>query len=298
MNYRAFIEETVNELGRLYEPPEGRALAVRLLQHYCTKSPYEHLTEPSTLISPDKFLLLKDAVKQLAMARPIQYVLGRQLFLGREFFIEEGVLIPRPETEELVLWACSHIKAGLTIVDEAPETGALTIVDAACGSGITGISLAASFPESIVYAFDISDKAIEVTKRNTHLFLPHNNLISFNYDLLSDAFEQLPFNRADIIVSNPPYVTESDKKKMHRNVLEHEPPEALFVPDSDPLIFYKALKRLSDHLLIPDGLLFMEINEQFEAEVVSLFNDNYYAEIETKRDLFDKPRMVKVQKRR
>ena len=356
MTYKWFIDETEQQLGHLYESTEGRAIAARLLQHFCGVSSYEHLVEPYGAVAEEYLSVLQNAVQQLAVARPLQYVIGCQEFLGRDFFVEEGVLIPRPETEELVLWVMEYIKQteffARSDKDRKRETdgacgAGLSIIDAACGSGAIAVSLAASLPGSQIYAFDLSDKALEITRRNSEALLPAPSRIRlFKYDLLGtedscigpeegqpasqnspssskelsggndplcgdrdpygkDAdiicnyavkndLRQIP-GQVDIIVSNPPYVTNAEKAAMRSNVLDYEPEEALFVPDDDPLIFYKALERFASKYLKPGGVIFMEINEQFGAETVAVFEEAGYTDIIVRQDIFGKDRMICAQ---
>ena len=348
MTYKWFIEETERQLTHLYPTQEGRAIAVKLLQHFCGISPYEHLVEPYGAIATEHLPALENAVLQLAAARPLQYVIGAQEFLGREFFVEEGVLIPRPETEELVLWVLEYVKQmnyaekskiGMNnigregddsigeyelssdernVKNEDGESQRVSIIDACCGSGAIAVSLAASLPSAKVFAFDISEKAIEVTHRNCNALLPDPSQVKvFKFDLLniddnktdekrnslqsnslyeergsaSSNIFQTP-GQSDIIVSNPPYVTNSEKAAMRKNVLDYEPEEALFVPDDDPLIFYRALERFATQYLRPGGSLFLEINERLGSEVVAIFGEAGYSQVTIKQDIFAKERMV------
>jgi protein-(glutamine-N5) methyltransferase, release factor-specific len=344
MTYKWFIDETEWQLNHLYGSAEGRAIAVRLLQHFCGTSSYEHLVEPYGAIAEEYFTPLQSAVQQLTAARPLQYIIGVQEFLGREFFVEEGVLIPRPETEELVLWVLEYVKqkgcaekyksgecenslGENSIINEGQK---ITIIDACCGSGAIAVSLAASLPSAEIYAFDLSEKALEVTRRNCQLLLTDPSQVNtFKFDLLSigdNKFDEkhseirsdsdnkdssygdkLAFyggtpltnnnmqqicGQADIIVSNPPYVTNSEKASMRKNVLDYEPEEALFVSDDDPLIFYKTLKRFTGQHLKPGGAIFLEVNERFGSEAAAIFKEAGYTNVETRQDIFGKDRMV------
>ena len=304
MTNKRFIDETEQQLSHLYNKTEGRAIAVRLLQHFCRMSSYEHLVEPYGVVADECLPLLQSAVQQLSAARPLQYVIGNQEFLGRSFFVEEGVLIPRPETEELVLWVIEYLNrigGAHSQVD-----GNISIIDAACGSGAIAISLAASSPKSRIYAFDISEKALEVTRKNCEALLSDPSQVKlFKYDLLSTESDisvipnshtnndlQQISEQLDIIVSNPPYVTNTEKAAMRKNVLDYEPQEALFVPDEDPLIFYKALEHFASKYLKSGGAIFMEINERFGFETAAIFKEAGYTDVEIRQDIFGKERMV------
>ncbi len=298
--YKSFTEDVQQRLSHLYQTGEGRAIAVRLLQHFCKISSYEHIVNPSGVI--DEQLLksdLEQAVLELSKARPLQYVLGYEEFYGRKFNVEEGVLIPRPETEELVRW----------ILDN-DLSYPIRILDAACGSGCIGITLACEMTKQLradndlsnseVFALDFSDKALEVTHRNAvQLSLGQSGMCKFKEfkaDLMQgpDSQKMIENNSLDILVSNPPYVKESERILMRSNVLDFEPNEALFVPDDDPLLFYKALALWGSILLKPGGLIYLEINESLAAEIVSLLQSSWFEKVEVRQDFCGKNRMVKA----
>jgi len=296
--YKEFIELTKVRLSHLYPNEEGRAIAVRLLEHFCGINSYMPLVEPFGAIAPEHLLRLESALQQLAAARPLQYVVGFQEFCGRKIVVREGVLIPRPETEELVLAASQYL------IDSGKQYASVNILDAACGSGCIAAALSARFPNANVYACDISSEALKVTTENLK---PSSQHLILKYDLLKSPQEQSPDEltdkfvsmkgQFDLIVSNPPYVTESEQKMMRPNVTEYEPHMALFVPDHNPLLFYKALASLADNHLKPSGAIFMEINEQFGRQTSELFNGGNYSENEIIKDLFGKDRVVKAIKK-
>ena len=348
MTYKWFIDETEWRLNHLYGSAEGRAIAVRLLQHFCGISTYEHLVEPYGAIAEEYFAPLQSAVQQLAAARPLQYIIDCQEFLGREFFVKEGVLIPRPETEELVQWVLEYVKKkeyvkqkGCAEKNKSKEVNTdwlannssgqkITIIDACCGSGAIAVSLAASLPSAEIYAFDLSEKALEVIRRNCQLLLTDPSQVNtFKFDLLSIGDNKLyeehseirsdsdnkdrsygdktalyvgdpltnnnmqqVYGQVDIIVSNPPYVANSEKAAMRQNVVDYEPQEALFVPDDNPLIFYKTLQRFASQHLKQGGVIFLEINERFGAETAAIFKKAGYATVDIRQDIFGKDRMV------
>jgi release factor glutamine methyltransferase len=292
MTYSEFIDYLDVRLSDLYVLQERRAMAVRLLCHFCGISCYEHLIEPSGLISSDKLSELYRAADQLAMARPLQYVLGFCEFSGLNFHVEGGVLIPRPETEELVRWIGED--RDYTDINEE-----FAIFDAGCGSGCIGIALANLFPNAKVFMCDISDKAIEVSKFNCRTILnkakwPRVDI--FKYDLLGymPLENHIPESSLDIIVSNPPYVRESEKQLMHRNILEFEPSNALFVSDKDPLLFYRVIAERGRKMLKTSGKIYFEINEAFGYETMQLLQSLGYENIELKKDLNGRDRMVRA----
>ncbi|MDD2420139.1 MAG: peptide chain release factor N(5)-glutamine methyltransferase [Bacteroidales bacterium] len=310
MNIREFIDGVVVRLAGVYPAQEAKAMVIRLLQHYCEYSSYEHIVEPDRVIDTVLAVQLEDAVRQLEKSRPLQYVIGWQEFCGLKMEVEEGVLIPRPETEELVMWAEEFFKErALEKQNERKFTTQdekIRILDAACGSGAIAAAIANKFPHAEVYACDLSRKALEISAKN---FKSNNcfNAKVFECDLLSgDAIQMIcdfigMDNRMndgilDMIISNPPYVTNKERSQMRPNVLDYEPAEALFVPDKDPLLFYRALERLARVLLAPGGAILMEINEQFATETSSLFQEPYFTLNEIRKDFNDKPRMVKAVK--
>lgn len=290
MTYSQFIKETSRKLSELYPEREAIAIAARLLQHFCGISSYEHLVEPFGAIAPEVVPILEVAVSELAEARPLQYVIGWQEFCGLQIAVEEGVLIPRPETEELVMWVAEVVQ-GPELLCQTENS--LKILDAASGSGAIACALASKLPQAKLFACDISDKALEITAKNL-ISCSFQSAHVFKCDLLHNAAQTVRQNIdfLDIIVSNPPYVTDLEKLQMRPNVLKYEPHEALFVPDANPLLFYRALKDLALEVLLPDGAIFMEINEQFATETAALFSNEHFSKVEIRNDIFDKPRMI------
>ncbi|GAB1473884.1 peptide chain release factor N(5)-glutamine methyltransferase [Bacteroidota bacterium] len=315
MVYKEYIEWVQMLTGKLYGKEEGRAIAVRLLQHFCGISAYEHMVEPYGAIAPEILGELQSAAQQAAAARPLQYIIGYQEFMGLKIAVEEGVLIPRPETEELVNLVLNHIA---TRPSQSAHPDGLRILDAACGSGCIATALKHHLPESQIFACDLSPKALRITTRNLtsaqnlsspppdksssahelssehsdfnyeHSVFKYEHSV-FSYDLLKSP-EEFPLKELDIIVSNPPYVMERERSEMRANVLDYEPAEALFVPDNDPLLFYRALEKLASATLKPGGAIFMEINENLSLETASIFKNAGYTTVEVKTDLFGKQR--------
>jgi len=214
---------------------------------------------------------------QLKEHKPIQYILGETEFYGHKFFVNENVLIPRPETEELVEW----------IVKENKNKN-LKIIDIGTGSGCIPISLKKEIPSAEIYALDFSEKALETAKINAEF---HQTEIKFlQNDFLKMDFQSLP--NFDIIVSNPPYIAESERNSMDKNVLEFEPASALFVPDDDALIFYKRIIELTEEKLNPNGKVYVEINQNLAKETEELFQ-KYFQNVELKKDISGNYRMLK-----
>lgn len=222
---------------------------------------------------------LNNILAQLKTGKPLQYALGYTEFYGLKFLVNPATLIPRPETEELVQW----------VLDSG--TGHKNIIDIGTGSGCIAISLKKKLPETQVSAMDISVDALNTAKENAQL-----NKVEINFiegDILNlNSETEIP--KSDIIVSNPPYVTLEDKKLMHRNVTDFEPHTALFVPEDDPLIFYKAIANFALTNLKEDGLLFFEINESLGKETAQLLIDRGFKEVEIKKDLSGRDRMIRA----
>ncbi|MFA6401444.1 MAG: peptide chain release factor N(5)-glutamine methyltransferase [Salinivirgaceae bacterium] len=238
------------------------------------------LAYPNTKVLISDYNQIMNVVSRLAKNEPIQYILGETEFYGLTFKVNREVLIPRPETEELVQWISKDFK----------ET-AISLLDIGTGSGCIAITLAKEMPLSQVFALDISEESLNVARENAHL--NGVNVHFINGDILKVLAVDLPAN-LDLIVSNPPYIKNSEMNLMHPNVLDYEPPLALFVNDSDPLLFYRAIAKLGCSLLKPGGALFFEINEALSKEVFQLLESFNYFQIVVKNDIHGKPRMVKA----
>ena len=249
-------------LAPLYGAREARSIALVAVSELSGLSASALLTDPG---APLEIAELDDILSQLAAGRPVQYVVGRTEFCGRTFAVHEGVLIPRPETE------------------------AATLLDVGTGSGCIAATLALALPGAQVYAADISDTALETAARNCRAL--GAGVILRKADALSDLAEVFP-GPFDVIVSNPPYVPQSDLPAMHVNVREYEPHEALFVPDDDPLRFYRAIARAGRRTLRPGGRLYFEIYERFADAMRRMLGEEGYTDTEVREDLNGKPRMI------
>jgi release factor glutamine methyltransferase len=225
--------------------------------------------------------LLQDAVKRINTGEPIQYISGKAHFYGCVFQVNPSVLIPRPETEELVREAIkqSDLRPG-------------RILDIGTGSGCIAITLANHLPEKKVFAYDVSDAALAVATANAKSLSVQ---VAFKkVDILNDAIAE---HDLDIIISNPPYVTVSEKASMKDNVLQHEPHVAFFVPDNDPLIFYKTIAEKGFAVLKPNGKIMVEINERFGNETANVFREKGFSDVRIIRDMQNKDRIVMAVKR-
>ena len=222
--------------------------------------------------------------QRLLTGEPVQYVLGEAEFCGRLFHVAHGVLIPRPETQELCQWMIATLRSYPT---------PLSILDIGTGSGCIACTLAAEIPEADVTAWDISETALAMARENAKRTNVH---VSFRQvDALQlPATPVPPATHYDLIVSNPPYICERERTAMAPNVLDHEPPLALFVPDDDPLLFYRAIADYARKSLKPGGSLFFEINPLYTQELQALLQAMSYHIIETRNDQFGKPRMIRA----
>ncbi|MCK5208014.1 MAG: peptide chain release factor N(5)-glutamine methyltransferase [Cyclobacteriaceae bacterium] len=270
--------QIVNKLVQIYNENEARQLTKMLLEDVIGIS-FEKIMidEEITLDESDKNLL-DEKIDLLMKYHPIQYVLGKAYFYGREFIVNPCVLIPRQETEELI--------NEILIDNKRPN---LKILDIGSGSGCIGITLALELENPIVTALDIDESALEVTLQNAK---QHEvNMDSILDDILLK--DQLP-EQYDIIVSNPPYVTEMEKKYLLNNVLDHEPYKALFVPDDNPLLYYKRIVLLAKKYIKPRGKLYFEINENYGPEVAKICEDENFTHIKLVQDINGKDRILKA----
>lgn len=265
-----------SELSGLFPSEEIQSLFAMLADSWLGYSRLQLSLHASEEISSEMIPKFLDAIKRLKTMEPVQYILGTTEFYGLNFEVTPDTLIPRPETEELVDW----------IIRE--QTGHEDILDIGTGSGCIAVSLARHSKNSVVDAMDISASAIEVARRNAAINKAEVNFIVadvLNINTLSRQY--------DIIVSNPPYVRISEKESMSENVLRFEPETALYVPDDDPLKFYRQIAGLARGHLKKDGHLFFEINEYLSKEMVSMLRDHGFAAIELRQDFRGRNRFIK-----
>jgi release factor glutamine methyltransferase len=281
----AEIEEIfLEQMPGFYDKEEIKAIALLAVQHVCgiSKSYYMLHKRKDLLLSEETDLIR--ILDELRFGKPIQQVLGEADFLGLRFKVNSRVLIPRPETEELVDWVLGSIRLENHLSSN--------ILDIGTGSGCIPIAIKKNIPLANVSAIDISEEALETARQNCEL---NDVEITLLHGDILDADFSIPDSHFNIIISNPPYITHSEKAAMHTNVLTHEPHEALFVPDEEPLLFYNAIADFSISHLSEGGLLFFEINEQYGEETVALLADKGF-KAEMKRDLQGKHRMIKASK--
>jgi release factor glutamine methyltransferase len=238
------------------------------------------------VVNSENYNHFQELIERLKNYEPIQYILGETEFFGLPFKVNESVLIPRPETEELVDWIIN------SVIPHSVEKQ-INILDIGTGSGCIAISLAKNIPNAKVYALDVSKDALSVAQQNAQQNNVDITFINANILELNSELNNLQF---DVIVSNPPYVRELEKELMHDNVLKHEPHLALFVEDDNALVFYRVIAELSQKLLKENGLLFFEINEYLGDQMKQLLSENKFQDIELRQDINQKDRMTKAVK--
>ena len=295
---------TYNQLWKrltaIYNEREAQAIVRTVLDALFGMSLTDICLGKVTQLSADDTTRLEKIMQRLEKSEPVQYVLGAEWFAGRLFDVAPGVLIPRPETEDLVKWACDEAKEKednskeergkeeKEVSKKGEEAPHPSILDIGTGSGCIAITVALALPQARVTAWDISTDALAIAAGNAHRLgasvrFEHQNALSAPDDE----------ERWDVIVSNPPYICDRERADMSDNVLSYEPELALFVPDSDPLLFYRAIARYASKALKPGGRLLFETNTAYAHEVAQAMADEGFTAIEVRNDCFGKPRMVK-----
>ncbi|MCC9165260.1 peptide chain release factor N(5)-glutamine methyltransferase [Pontibacter harenae] len=276
------VQEQIRQsIAGVYPEPEAGAVAQLVLEHVLQKSRLQLSLGKQEAVSTDQEAKIAAAVHRLQKQEPVQYVLGVAHFYGLELQVDERVLIPRPETEELVD----------LILKEHKGQQHLRILDICAGSGCIPLALAANLPASKVYGLEISEGAIEIAKANA---AKYNLPVEWLQQDVFAPVQRIESNSLDVITSNPPYVLEEEKQQMRPNVLEYEPHLALFVPDIDPLKYYIRIADLGTGLLRKGGKLYFEINERYGTETKDLLLEKGFAQAEVVKDLFGKDRIVRA----
>ncbi len=285
MKLKAIQQTFYDALDVKYEKEEITTFFFLLTEAYFNLKRIDLAMNPEIEVENNTPIL--EALEQLKQDVPIQYIIGKTDFFGLPFKVNNNVLIPRPETEELVSWIINCHS------EQSEESTKLNVLDIGTGSGCIAIALAKNLPNASVYAIDVSENALEVAKRNAELNEVQVEFIQA--DILKDFDTKgvLVSQKFDIIVSNPPYVRELEKDLMQPNVVDNEPHLALFVKDNNPLLFYKAISEYAKKALNENGQLFFEINEYLGGDTVTVLRKNNFKNIELKQDIFGKDRMVK-----
>ena len=271
-------QQFISALSLLYEPAEAKELA-RICLMQVLQCNFTYLLSHSPLALTDEQKLKVDAfLQRLVSGEPVQYIEGTAAFSGLSFSVQPGVLIPRPETAELVDW----------VVDDFSEAEQPAILDIGTGSGCIAVSVAHRLPRAKVSAVDVSPTALEVASCNARA-----NGVEVQFSLV-DILSARPSGTFSAIVSNPPYICECEKATMHKNVLAFEPELALFVPDADPLLFYRRIAQVALQCLVQGGHLYFEINERFGKETCNMLLELGFTDVQLRADFFGKDRMVKA----
>ncbi|MBC9932403.1 peptide chain release factor N(5)-glutamine methyltransferase [Chitinophaga qingshengii] len=268
-------------IGDLYDTREAANIAHLVLEHITGMNKLDRLVHKAKLLTPDQNVRLKSAIEALQRMEPVQYVTGSSWFYGMELTVNQHVLIPRPETEELVAW----------IIQDLAGHPRPHLLDIGTGSGCIPLALKQNIPGAIVAAIDVSEAALSVAKDNAvRLRLE----VDFLYLSALDEQQMNTLPAFDVIVSNPPYITQSEQASMQQQVWGFEPSLALFVPDNDALLFYRHIARTALQKLHPGGALYFEINESLGREVVALLQSMGFKDVVLRQDMFGKDRMVKA----
>lgn len=274
-----YIKQAIN--GQ-YPDTEASAIAKAILTDVFQLSTTDLYASKDMNFSTNQAEKLEVIINRLRANEPLQYILGNCYFCGLDFHVEPGVLIPRPETAELVEWIISDRKSSNSLI---------RILDIGTGSGCISISLAKNLPQSEVHAWDISEDAIGIASDNA------NRLDANVRFRQTDVLGQVPTNTMmNVIVSNPPYITEAERTDMDANVTDWEPDTALFVPDNTPLLFYERIADIGKQILTPDGTLYFEINQRFGTETVDMLHKKGYRNVELRKDLSGNDRMIKAER--
>ena len=281
MKTRDFTASLASDLQPVYPEREAQAIAALVVEHLLALDSLQRLMAAQLPVPPAALAALPALAARLLAHEPVQYVLGKAHFAGMELEVTPATLIPRPETEELVQ----------VITQAYPANAALRVLDVGTGSGCLALALAQALPKAGVLAVDISAEALAVARRNGARYA--SQVIFQQVDILLNLPDGLAPGTLDILVSNPPYVRESERPTMRDNVLAWEPATALFVPDEDPLLFYRRLAEIGPVLLRPGGGIYLEINEALGAETAALLVAQGFVEVTVLPDMFGKARMVR-----
>ncbi len=268
----------------VYEPREASNISNWVIEHITGFSGSQRILHKCDILTKEQETFLDKATSELLKQKPVQYVLNEAYFYRMKWYVNEAVLIPRPETEELVDWIIQDIKL---------NRANASLLDIGTGSGCIAIAIKKNMPEANVYAMDVSKEALQIAAKNAEL---QQALVQFlEVNILDEkSWEVLP--ALDYIISNPPYITQGEALDMNDNVIRYEPHLALFVPDDNPLLFYDAISTFGLQHLTHKGKLFFEINEVFGNEVVELLLKKGYRNIELRKDMQGKDRMIKAKK--
>jgi release factor glutamine methyltransferase len=282
MKIRQYRDLFIKTLSPIHGEGEAESFFYLILEEKYQLKRIDLALRPEMDFTDLEILVCNTLLEQLKLEIPIQYLLGKTSFYGLDFEVDSSVLIPRPETEELVEWILESQKSKV-------KSQKLTILDIGTGSGCIAISLAKNISEAQVFAIDVSEKALATAKKNAEKNKVELTLIAQNILRTDDLGQQF-----DIIVSNPPYVRNLEKQEIKKNVLDNEPHLALFVEDGDALMFYRKIAGLAQKNLAPNGQLFFEINQYLAKETLALLTEMGFKNIELRKDIYGNDRMIKA----
>ncbi|HET8574223.1 MAG TPA: peptide chain release factor N(5)-glutamine methyltransferase [Edaphocola sp.] len=285
MTVKSAAQQLQLSLAAIYEPEEAKNIADLVMEKLTGMGRSERICYPGKLLSPPQEARYLEYREQLLVHRPVQYVLGETEFYGLTLMVDESVLIPRPETEELVDRCLKWLAKNNQVAKP------LNILDIGTGSGCIALALKKHLPGATVLAADISVNALKTAERNAAL--NHLDIRLLQWNILAEAIPPALPRKIDLIISNPPYITVAEKSSMAARVLDFEPHQALFVTNQDPLQFYKSIEQLAGEILSPYGALFFELHEQFAPEARQYFADRGW-QVKLTKDFQRKDRMLMV----
>jgi release factor glutamine methyltransferase len=303
MKIKEYRTQFIQELSPIYDAGEAESFFYLILEEKNQLKRIDLALNPDLTFSGEEIQLWNSILEQLKLEIPVQYLLGKTSFYGLDFEVNENVLIPRPETEELVEWIMlsGKLEVGsqkLSFDSAQDDSEKIKILDIGTGSGCIAVSLAKNIPNAQVFAIDVSEKALATAQKNAVINEVEVNFIKTDI-LKTNDLEKLPTSNSplptkfDIIVSNPPYVRELEKVEIKKNVLDNEPHLALFVEDNDALVFYRKIAELAQKNLSPNGQLFFEINQYLGKEMMELLEKMSFKNIELRKDIYGNDRMIR-----
>jgi release factor glutamine methyltransferase len=303
MKIKKYRTHFIQELSPIYDSGEADSFFYLMVEEKNQLKRVDLALNPDLIFSNEEIQLWNSILGELKKEIPIQYLLGKTSFYGLDFEVNQDVLIPRPETEELVEWIIQSQKreagSGKLSFDSAQDdNGKIKILDIGTGSGCIAIALAKNIPNAEIFAIDVSETALATAKKNAAMNQVEVSFIKTDILKINDL-EKLPTShfplptKFDIIVSNPPYVRELEKQEIKKNVLDNEPHLALFVEDNDALLFYRKIAELAQKNLSQNGQLFFEINQYLGKEMIELLEKMNFKNIELRKDIYGNDRMIR-----
>lgn len=286
MTIQAAYKQLLATLYQLYTDREAANIADWVIKHVTGQSKINRILNKDLLVNNQQQERLQEVGVQLLTHKPIQYILNEVWFAGMKLYVNEHVLIPRPETEELVDWIVQDLKK-----TDREAQQQMSLLDVGTGSGCIPVSLKKQLPAIAVSALDVSSQALNVARKNA---ADQQTSIDFLEADFLDSNTWNQFSKFDVIVSNPPYIKQQEANDMAKNVLDYEPSIALFVPDEDALVFYTAIAAFARQHLKENGSIYVEINEALAEEVIAIFNNHGFAQTTLRQDLQGKDRMIKA----